>query len=50
MWGLGDYPAVVDKVAAVGELIVERAGEEGARRGVRQRQRHSRPARAGARA
>jgi SAM-dependent methyltransferase len=28
MWGLGDYPAVADKIADVGELVVERAGIE----------------------
>jgi SAM-dependent methyltransferase len=28
MWGLGNYPAVADKIADVGELVVERAGVE----------------------
>jgi ubiquinone/menaquinone biosynthesis C-methylase UbiE len=28
MWGLGDYPAVADKIAEVGELVVSRAGLE----------------------
>ncbi|HEY6776007.1 MAG TPA: class I SAM-dependent methyltransferase [Thermoleophilaceae bacterium] len=28
MWGLGDYPAVADKIADVGELVVARAGIE----------------------
>jgi ubiquinone/menaquinone biosynthesis C-methylase UbiE len=28
MWGLGDYPAVADKIGDVGELVVERAGIE----------------------
>jgi hypothetical protein len=28
MWGSGNYAAVADKISAVGELLVERAGVE----------------------